>query len=114
MFLFLSTRSNQDLLQSPSLQVPRPISCSGTHLPWLHWRRTRTGSRESNCCSLHDTPCTTTAYLDVGVQGWVHTVDCEMDGQRCGEREACHDHMAGRGEGEDLKAVLLEPPDLLF
>lgn len=68
----------------------------------------------SSHCSLHDTPCAITAYLDVGVQGWVHAVDCEMDGERCGEREARHDHVAGRGEGEDLEAVLLEPPDLLF
>lgn len=64
-----------------------------------------------NTCNA---PHATLAYLDVSVKGWVDTVDCQMDGQRCGEGEGCHDHVAGSREAEDLKAILLEPFDLLF
>lgn len=59
-------------------------------------------------------PHATLAYLDVSVKGWVDTVDCQMDGQRCSEGEGGHDHVAGSREAEDLEAILLEPFDLLL
>lgn len=64
-----------------------------------------------NTCNA---PHATLAYLDVSVKGWVDTVDCQMDGQRRSEREGGHDHVAGSREAEDLKAIFLEPFDLLF
>lgn len=64
-----------------------------------------------NTCNA---PHATLAYLDVSVKGWVDTVDCQMDGQRCSEREGRHDHVAGSREAEDLEAILLEPFNLLF
>lgn len=39
MFPFLPLPSNQNPLQSPSLQVSRPMSCSKTRLPRLHWQQ---------------------------------------------------------------------------